>query len=98
MIDELTLEALSSIVTKYMFLPTAFFGIGAKGHMDVMLKIQKTLDARLEIVLENKPLEKTINLVIPLLEKGVFEQKCNLKGNYANLCTAIVNKFQHMDS
>lgn len=30
--------------------------------------------------------------VIFLLESGVLNTKCNLKGNYANLCRAVVNK------
>ena len=41
--------------------------------------------------------QETINHVKQLLEHGVLLQKCNPKGNYANLCRAITNKTAHLD-
>jgi hypothetical protein len=45
----------------------------------------------------NPEKESEVNQCIKKLESGVLEQKCNPKGNYANLCRAIANKTHDID-
>ena len=52
--------------------------------------LQLIIDLSQAINLGSK--EDVMRIIVESLEQSVLEGKCNLKGNFANLCRAIVNK------
>lgn len=42
------------------------------------------------------PEDRVVKAVLKSLEQGVLEQRCNPKGNFANLCRAIVHEASEM--
>lgn len=46
---------------------------------------------------EQQTTDKVVKSIIALMEKGILIQKCNLKGNFANLCRAIVNESRKLN-
>ena len=66
------------------------FGKARKHSREVaeMITAIKSRDAYPDLM----PIKDMIQKVIPILERGVLECSCNLQGNFANLCRAIVNQ------
>lgn len=66
--------------------------VARRTHSHLLEDILRVIQARGK----STPAAGIVKAVLKSLEQGVLEQRCNPKGNYANLCRAIVKETSEM--